>query len=74
MYREAISHRPGDHLLLTKFLELVADDGDWSYSLDVVGKLIDTEKDPKVRARYRHLAGMIARDELDDPRARDASC
>ena len=36
MYREAIAHRPGDHLLLTKFLELVADDGDWSYSLDVV--------------------------------------
>ncbi|HSD86406.1 MAG TPA: tetratricopeptide repeat protein [Kofleriaceae bacterium] len=66
MYREAIQHRPGDHLLLTKFLELVADDGDWSYSLDVVHKLIGTEKDPKVRARYRHLAGMIARDELDD--------
>jgi tetratricopeptide (TPR) repeat protein len=65
MYREAITHRPGDHLLLTKFLELVADDGDWSYSLDVVRKLIETEKDPKVRARYRHLAGMIARDELD---------
>jgi tetratricopeptide (TPR) repeat protein len=66
MYREAIQYRPGDHLLLTKFLELVADDGDWSYSLDVVHKLIGTEKDPKVRARYRHLAGMIARDELDD--------
>jgi tetratricopeptide (TPR) repeat protein len=65
MYREALAHRPGDHLLLTKFLELVADDGDWSYSLDVVQRLIDTESDPKVRARYRHLAGMIARDELD---------
>jgi len=66
MYREALSYRPGDHLLLTKFLELVADDGDWSYSLDVVQRLIDTESDRKVRARYRHLAGMIARDELDD--------
>lgn len=65
MYREALNHRPGDHLLLTKFLELVADDGDWSYSLDVVQRLVDTEQDPKVRARYRHLAGMIARDELD---------
>jgi Tfp pilus assembly protein PilF len=67
MYREAIAHRPGDHLLLTKFLELVASDGDWSYSLDVVGKLIETEQDVRVRARYRHLAGQIARDELDDP-------
>ena len=44
MYREALVYRPGDHLLLTKFLELVADDGDWSYSLDVVQRLIDTEK------------------------------
>ncbi|MEO6771938.1 MAG: hypothetical protein ABI467_02825 [Kofleriaceae bacterium] len=66
MYREALTHRPGDHLLLTKFLELVTEDGDWSYSLDVVGKLVETEADPKVKARYRHLAGMIARDELDD--------
>jgi tetratricopeptide (TPR) repeat protein len=65
MYREALVHRPGDHVLLTKFLELVADDGDWSYSLDVVQRLVETEKDKKVRARYRHLAGMIARDELD---------
>ncbi|MDB4963984.1 MAG: Tetratricopeptide 2 repeat protein [Myxococcales bacterium] len=66
MYREALAHRPGDHLLLTKFLGLVTEDGDWSYSLDVVQRLIDTEADRKVRARYRHLAGMIARDELED--------
>ena len=45
MYREALAHRPGDHLLLTKFLGLVTDDGDWSYSLDVVQRLIDTEQD-----------------------------
>jgi tetratricopeptide (TPR) repeat protein len=65
MYREALAHRPSDHLLLTKFLGLVADQGDWSYSIDLVQRLVDTEKDPKVRARYRHLAAMIARDELD---------
>ena len=66
MYREALGHRPGDHLLLTKFLHLVAEDGDWSYALDLVQRLVDTEKDPKVRARYRHTAAMIARDELTD--------
>ena len=66
MYREALSHRPGDHVLLTKFLELVTEEGDWSYSMDVVQRLIDSETDGRVRARYRHLAGMIARDELDD--------
>ena len=65
MYREALAHRPADHLLLTRFLGLVADEGDWSYSLDLVERLIDTERDAKVRARYRHLAAMIARDELD---------
>ncbi|HWU89823.1 MAG TPA: tetratricopeptide repeat protein, partial [Kofleriaceae bacterium] len=66
MYREALQHRPGDHLLLTKFLNLVAEEGDWSYCLDLVERLIDTEQDPKVRARYRHLAAQISRDELDD--------
>ncbi|MGE5183818.1 MAG: tetratricopeptide repeat protein [Acidobacteriota bacterium] len=66
MYREALVHRPGDHLLLTKFLELIADEGDWSYSLDLVQRLMETEKDPRVRARYGHLAGMIARDEMQD--------
>ncbi|HTR51812.1 MAG TPA: hypothetical protein VMJ10_13945 [Kofleriaceae bacterium] len=66
MYREALVNKPGDHLLLTKFLELIADEGDWSYSLDLVRRLIETEKDAKVKARYGHLAGMIARDELDD--------
>jgi len=64
MYREALAHRPADHLLLTKFLGLVADQGDWSYSLDLVNRLVETEQDLKVRARYRHLAAMIARDEL----------
>lgn len=67
MFREALAHRPSDHLLLTKFLGLVADEGDWSYALDLVQRLVETEKDPKVRARYRHLAAMIARDELGNP-------
>ena len=66
MYREALGHRPGDHLLLTKFLHLVAEDGDWSYALDLVQRLVDTEKDAKVRARYRYTAAMIARDEIQD--------
>lgn len=69
MYREALVHRPGDHRILTKFLALVAEDGDWSYTLDLVRRLIDTEKDAVVRARYRHVAAMIARDELEQPEA-----
>jgi tetratricopeptide (TPR) repeat protein len=66
MYREALSYKPHDHLLLTKSLNLVADEGDWSYSLDLLQRLIDTEKELPVRARYRHAAAQIARDELRD--------
>ncbi len=67
MYREALSSKPHDHMLLTKSLALVADEGDWSYSLDLLQRLIDTEKEPRVRARYRHAAAQISRDELHDP-------
>jgi tetratricopeptide (TPR) repeat protein len=66
MYREALRYKPHDHMLLTKSLALVADEGDWSYSLDLLQRLIDTEKEPKVRARYRHAAAQIARDEIHD--------
>jgi tetratricopeptide (TPR) repeat protein len=66
MYREALRYKPHDHMLLTKSLGLVADEGDWSYSLDLLQRLIDTEQDPKVRARYRHASAQISRDELSD--------
>ena len=71
MYREALAYQPGDHLLLTKSLGLVAGDGDWTYGLDLVQRLVDTESDPAVRGRYRHLAAKILRDELG--RAGDAA-
>lgn len=66
MYREALVYRPTDHMLLTKSLGLVVDEGDWSYSMDLVQRLIESEQDRAVRARYCHLAAMIARDNLDD--------
>jgi tetratricopeptide (TPR) repeat protein len=67
MYREALAHRPGDHVLLTKSLGLVAGQGDWSYCLDLLQRLIETERDAAVRGRYRHVAAMILRDELARP-------
>jgi tetratricopeptide (TPR) repeat protein len=67
MYREALARRPGDHVLLTKSLGLVASDGDWSYSIDLLQRLIDTEVAPAVRARYCHVAAMILRDQLGRP-------
>jgi Tfp pilus assembly protein PilF len=71
MYREALAHRPHDHVLLTKSLGLIAGEGDWSYGLDLAQRLIETEQDAPVRARYRQLAAMILRDELG--RAGDAA-
>lgn len=69
MYREALRYKPHDHMLLTKSLGLVADEGDWSYSLDLLQRLIDTEKEPQVRSRYRHASAQISRDELGDNEA-----
>ncbi len=67
MFREALVRRPTDKMVLTKSLTLVSEAGDWSYSLDLVHRLVDTERDARVRARYRTLGGRIARDELRDP-------
>ncbi len=64
MYREALGYRPTDHVLLTRCLGLVAGQGDWSHSLDLLQRLIDTEVDRAVRARYRQVAATICRDEL----------
>ncbi|HTM22179.1 MAG TPA: tetratricopeptide repeat protein [Kofleriaceae bacterium] len=64
MYREALGYRPTDHVLLTRCLGLVAGQGDWSHSLDLLQRLIDTELDLAVRARYRQVAAAICRDEL----------
>jgi tetratricopeptide (TPR) repeat protein len=65
IYSEALALRPSDHRLLTKCLEIIADQGDWAHSLDVLQRIIDTERDDSVRARYTHLAARIFRDELD---------
>ncbi len=64
MYREALTYRPTDHVLLNKCLGLIAEQGDWAESTDMLERLIETEKDPSVRAKYRHVAATIYRDEL----------
>ncbi len=65
MYREALAHRPTDHLLLSKCLSMVAEQRDWSESLDLLARLIETETANEVRAKYCHVAAMICRDELE---------
>lgn len=67
VYREALGCRPTDHLLLTRCLGITAEDGDWSRSLELVLRLADSEAVPAIRAKYRRVAAMICRDELNDP-------
>jgi tetratricopeptide (TPR) repeat protein len=64
MYRDALAYRPTDHVLLNKCLGLIAEQGDWAESTDMLERLIETEKDPAIRAKYRHVAATIYREEL----------
>jgi tetratricopeptide (TPR) repeat protein len=66
-WREALKHAPGDHKLLHKCLDAHVAAHDWSQALQVLDELIDAERAPEVRARYRLTAGLVCRDELHRP-------
>jgi len=65
MYRDALSYRPTDHLLLNKCLGLVVEHNDWTQSADMLERLIETEDDARVRAKYRHVGASVLRKQLD---------
>jgi tetratricopeptide (TPR) repeat protein len=70
-YREALELKPDDHKLLHKCLDIYSEDKSWDKALEMLERLIGVEKSPTVRARYRHAAGLIAKDELG--RSEDAA-
>lgn len=63
-YRTALEISPGDHRLRLRCLDLLVEEGQWAESLAVLDQLVAAEKTPAVRAKYRHAAAMIHRDEL----------
>ena len=63
-YREALEHRPEDQRLLHKCLEVYVEQKQWTHGVEMLERLIAVEKDTSVRAKYRHAAGLICRDEL----------
>jgi tetratricopeptide (TPR) repeat protein len=63
-YREALELRPDDHKLLHKCLDVYVEQKQWAQSLEMLERLVAVEKSPTVRAKYRHAAGLICRDEL----------
>ena len=66
-YREALELRPDDHKLLHKCLDVYVEQKAWAQGLEMLERLIAAEKSPTVRAKYRHAAGLICRDELGRP-------
>jgi len=63
-YREALELKPDDHKLLHKCLDVYVEQKAWQQALEMLERLIQIEKSAPVRAKYRHAAGLICRDEL----------
>ncbi|MFI5289755.1 MAG: tetratricopeptide repeat protein, partial [Polyangia bacterium] len=66
-YREALELRPDDHKLLHKSLDVYVEQKQWAQGMEMLERLIAVEKSAAVRAKYRHAAGLICRDELGKP-------
>ncbi|HZS37781.1 MAG TPA: SIR2 family protein, partial [Polyangia bacterium] len=68
-WAEALELRADDHKLLHKILDVYVEDRAWAQAVEMLERLIAVEKLPTVRAKYRHTAGLICRDELKRPAA-----
>jgi tetratricopeptide (TPR) repeat protein len=66
-YREALELKPEDQRTLHKCLDVYVEQKQWAQALEMLERLIGVEKVPQVRAKYRHAAGLICRDELGRP-------
>ncbi len=66
-FREALEIKPNDQKLLNKCLNVYSEQRMWSQAIEMVDRLIAIEKLPGIRAKYRHVAGLINRDELGKP-------
>lgn len=66
-YQEALAIAPGRRQTLHKALELYTKGKRWAEAAETLGKLAEVETATAVRAKYFYAAGVIRRDELDDP-------
>jgi tetratricopeptide (TPR) repeat protein len=65
-YQAALELRPDRAILLHKVLGLHTEQKQWRPAVEVIGKLIELERDPARRAKYSYAAAAIYRDELGD--------
>ncbi|HEY2745258.1 MAG TPA: SIR2 family protein, partial [Polyangia bacterium] len=63
-WREGLELKSDDHKLLHKCLDAYVEEKSWPQALEMLERLIEFEKVSSVRAKYRHAAGLICRDEL----------
>jgi tetratricopeptide (TPR) repeat protein len=66
-WREALELRPENQRLLFKCMEVYSEQKQWQPALEMLERLIAVEKTQAVRAKFRHAAGLIAKDELGKP-------
>ncbi|HWO18662.1 MAG TPA: tetratricopeptide repeat protein [Kofleriaceae bacterium] len=66
-YQEALALAPGSRLLLHKVLEAYTEQRQWKPAIATLEQLGAQETTADRRARFRHAAGVIAREELADP-------
>ena len=63
-YLGALQLRPNDHLLLHRCLAISVESKEWDESLEYLERLIESEEDPAVRARYRSTTAHLYEEEL----------
>jgi tetratricopeptide (TPR) repeat protein len=65
-YLDAVASAPTHRPALRKALDMAVELSRWDESLTLLEMLIDIEHDLRIRARYRHLAGHVCDENLDD--------
>jgi golgin subfamily B member 1 len=66
-YRAALAVAPARRQVWHKLLELYTAGKQWADAAGALGRLAELESSSAVRAKYLYAAGIIRRDELDDP-------
>jgi predicted Zn-dependent protease len=62
--RRAVGLDPGHRVSWRRLLDITVEMERWDEALDALSALVDLELDPRLRARYRHLAGHVCEEEL----------
>ena len=63
-YRKAADVDPNNRRVLHKIMEVYIEERKWDEAISAMGKIEDSETDPKHRSRLHYTAAVIFRDEL----------